>query len=528
MLRPATGLGSSFGLILSRWLTLPAILVALSVLPLLLLSPLFNAPFDRDQGLYGVIARGWLHGSIPYRDLWDNKGPVLFLWYVAAFSWLGENIVGPRLLAALAAGAAVPFVWASGAALLGRRAGILGALLFATAFANVFLQANANAEIFMLLPLAAGFWAFTRGAQGSHLWWYTLAGALTVLAVMTKQSAVWTFPGYLAWLAVVAVRHPQERRRHLTAGAMLALGAALGLAPFAAYFAYYGALYDFWYAVFWFNYTFVGQFPFVLKLLPPLLWHPLPLVGGAALWFLAALGAFHLWQRRDRTAALILLFLLVSELAAQTMGKNSPHYNIQLLPAAALAGALGLQVVLDRWRAGKKAFGRVLIVAAALSIAGSVFVYAWPTPKDRFEAQYAFINYADDSIQAREIAERVAALTSPGDYIYEFGYQSDIYFLANRQPASRWVHNRPYLADPEVLDEIMVDLLRTRPALILLSFECGYFWQEVPDLQCYSPAPAALQEYLDNYYTYAGNVHYAFLYTRVPPPVAGIFHEGRP
>ena len=528
MLRPATGLGSSLGLILSRWLTLPAILVALSVLPLLLLSPLFNAPFDRDQGLYGVIARGWLHGSIPYRDLWDNKGPVLFLWYVAAFSWLGENIVGPRLLAALAAGAAVPFVWASGAALLGRRAGILGALLFATAFANVFLQANANAEIFMLLPLAAGFWAFTRGAQGSHLWWYTLAGALTVLAVMTKQSAVWTFPGYLAWLAVVAVRHPQERRRHLTAGAMLALGAALGLAPFAAYFAYYGALNDFWYAVFWFNYTFVGQFPFVLKLLPPLLWHPLPLVGGAALWFLAALGAFHLWQRRDRTAALILLFLLVSELAAQTMGKNSPHYNIQLLPAAALAGALGLQVVLDRWRAGKKAFGRVLIVAAALSIAGSVFVYAWPTPKDRFEAQYAFINYADDSIEAREIAERVAALTSPGDYIYEFGYQSDIYFLANRQPASRWVHNRPYLADPEVLDEIMVDLLRTRPALILLSFECGYFWQEVPDLQCYSPAPAALQEYLDNYYTYAGNVHYAFLYTRVPPPVAGIFHEGRP
>ena len=92
------------------------------------------------------------------------------------------------------------------------------------------------------------------------------------------------------------------------------------------------------------------------------------------------------------------------------------------------------------------------MLGAALSIAGSAFVYAWPSPKDRFEAQYVFINYADDSIEARQIADTVATLTKPGDYIYDFGYQSDIYFLADRQPASRWVHNRPYQIDPEILE----------------------------------------------------------------------------
>ncbi len=500
-----------------RRLLLLLTVLALSALPVLLLSPMFNTPFERDQGLYGVIARGWLHGAIPYRDLWDNKGPVLFLWYVAAFSWLGENLIGPRLLAALAAGAAVPFVWASGAALLDRRAGLLAALLFALSFANIYLQANANAEIFMLLPLAAGFWAFVRGARGGSSWWFAVSGVLTALAVLTKQSAAFTLPAYGLWLAVLALQYPGERRRHLTAGLLVALGTGLGLAPFFVYFNHYGALDDFWYAVFLFNFSWAGHYPFVLKLLPPLLWDPMPLVGGAAVWFLAILGAVHLWRRRDRWAWLILSFFAFSELAAQFIGKNSPHYNIQFLPAAALAGAVGLQVVIDSWRRGEKRLGKVLMVCAALSVAGAAFVYAWPDPKDRFQAQYIFVNYADDSLQAQEIAGRVAALTAPDDYIYDFGYQSDIYFLADRKPASRWVHNRAYLVDNDLISEIMVDLRRSSPALILLTFECGYFWEETPDFECYSPPPPALQRYLERYYNYAGHVHYAFLYVRRQP-----------
>lgn len=509
----------SWGLTLRGPLLTAAALVVLAGLPPLLLMPLFGAPFERDQGVYSVIARGWLDGAIPYRDLWDNKGPVLFLWFVAAFSWLGENVIAPRLLAALAAGAAVPFVWASGVTLIGRRAALLAALLFATSFANLFLQANANSEVFMLLPLAAGFWAFTRGARDGRVWWFGLAGILTGLAVLTKQTAAWTLPGYGLWLMVLVLRKPPERSRHLAAGALLASGVAVALLPFAGYFYYYGALYDFLYAVFGFNAAFVGQFPFVLKLIPTLLWHPFPLFGGAALWFLALLGAVCLWRRGDRLAWLILLFLLFSELAAQSVGKNAAHYNVQLLPAAALAGAVGLQVVVDRWRAGQRRLGQVAMACLAISLAASALVYAWPTPEDRFKAQYALEEtataYAERSIQAEEIADRVVALTEPGDYIYEFGRQSEIYFLADRQPATRWLHNRAYAVDQDVMDEILRDLEETRPALILLTFECRPRATEFPGCE-YGP-PRQLQAYLDKHYTYAERVHYADLYLRRPP-----------
>jgi len=530
MRRQFTVFDDLWGLVLRNPLATAAALAGLSALPLLLLMPLFGAPFDRDQAVYGVIARGWREGAIPYRDLWDNKGPVVFLWFVAAFTWLGENIVGPRLVAALAAGATVPFVWLSGATLLGRRAALLAALLFATSFANLFLQANANAEIFMLLPLAAGFWTFTQGARGRGLWWFGIAGILTALAVLTKQSAVWTLLGYALWLGILALRNPSERTRHLMAGVLLAAGTVLGFLPFAGYFYYHGALGDFLYGAFGFNLVFASRYPFFLKLIPPLLWNPLPLIGGAALWFLALLGAVHLWRRGDRLAWLILLFLVFSEVAAQSLGKSSPHYNVQLLPAAALAGSVGLQVVVDRWRAGQRRLGRVALACAAVSIAASAFVYARPAPEDRFQVQYALedflSDYAGRSVEAQEIAERVVALTEPSDYIYEFGRQSDIYFLADRRPASRWLYNRAYDVDPSVLDEILRDLEEKRPALILLTYECDFWTTEFRG--CEDGPPAKLKTYMDQHYTYTGSVRYADFYVRradaaavgLPAPVA--------
>ena len=106
----------------------------------------------------------------------------------------------------MAAGFSVPFVWAAARTLFGRREAALAAALFALSFANVYLQVTANAEVFMLLPLTAGLWTFVVGARGGGLWWFLVAGALTSLAVLTRQSALWAFVGYGTWLGALFVR----------------------------------------------------------------------------------------------------------------------------------------------------------------------------------------------------------------------------------------------------------------------------------------------------------------------------------
>lgn len=483
-----------------------AALLTLSALPLVFLAPLFEAPFEPDQGAYATIARGWLEGAIPYRDLWDNKGPLLFLWYAASFQWLGESVIAPRLLAAAAAGLSVPFVWATARTLFGRREAALAAGLFALSFANVYLQVTANAEVFMLLPLTAGLWAFAVGARGGGLWWFLAAGALTSLAVFTRQSALWAFVGYGAWLGTLLVRSPGERRSQAQALGALALGGMLAAVPFVAYFAAHGALYELWHAMFAFNWEWAGEFPLYAKLIPPILVGPMPLLGGLAFWALAATGVWRLCLRGDRFAWLILSFLLFSEVAAQTLGKSSPHYLVQLLPGAAVAAALGLTYVWERWRRGHHRLGVAMAAAAAVMVAAAAFVYAQPTPAERFEVQYTFRDYAEDAIEAPEIAAAVEEMTEPGDYVYDWGRESEIYFLADRQPASRWLHNRAYSVDKSIMAEVIADLEEKRPAVILLTFERNEF--EGAE----SGPPPELAAVLARHYRYAGRVEYAELY----------------
>ena len=44
-------------------------------------SPLYAANFWTDSNLYFTIGRGMTEGLMPYRDLFDHKGPLIFVLY---------------------------------------------------------------------------------------------------------------------------------------------------------------------------------------------------------------------------------------------------------------------------------------------------------------------------------------------------------------------------------------------------------------------------------------------------------------
>lgn len=483
---------------LAERLRTPVSLIVLAALIFLFLMPLFEAPFERDQGAYATIARGWMNGAIPYRDLWDNKGPLLFLWYIASFLCFGENIVAPRIAAAAAAGLSMVFVWAAAGKLFDRRVASAAAMLFAFSFANLYLQVTANAEVFMLLPLTAAFWAFVMGMKRNGGAWFILAGVLTTLAVFTRQSAIWMFAGFGIWLAAIWLRRPEERKRQFWTAVCLAAGGALGALPFIVYFAKQEALYDLWFAMFGFNIGWVAENSFWLKLIPPLFIEPGPLLGGLIFWIMAIAGIRELWKKNNRDAWLVISLFAASEAAAQTMGKGSAHYSIQLLPAAAIAAAFGLPKMVEGWKNRGRRVKAVFAAATVVSVAVILFAYARPTAEERFMVQYTFRDYAEDAIGAPAIAEAVALKSSPGDCVYEWGRSSQIYFLANRQPGSNWFYNRPYEVDKSMISEVMTDLRKRKPAVIF----------DTADI----PVPQELAKFISKNYRYTGQVNYAKIY----------------
>ena len=142
-------------------------LAAIAALPILLYLPFMDEPVNVDEGIYGAVARGLLEGNIPYRDLFDNKPPLHYVWYALSFTLFGDNPVAPRILASLALSGTALLVFAQARLVLSKPAAYLAATAFAVATASPWLNQNATSESYMLLPMTGSLVALTLGLRCS-------------------------------------------------------------------------------------------------------------------------------------------------------------------------------------------------------------------------------------------------------------------------------------------------------------------------------------------------------------------------
>src|SRR2546430_388559 len=67
----------------------------------------FVIPYDYDEAVYTIVARGIVSGHWPYRDLFDHKPPLIYVWYLPGgftHSVRVQRVFG-SLLCALSVGA---------------------------------------------------------------------------------------------------------------------------------------------------------------------------------------------------------------------------------------------------------------------------------------------------------------------------------------------------------------------------------------------------------------------------------------
>lgn len=84
-------------------------------------SPLYATNFWTDTNVYFTIGRGMTQGLMPYRDLFDHKGPLLYLLYALGACLSGTDFAGVFMLEA-ASLAATLLVGYAGIRLYGRGA----------------------------------------------------------------------------------------------------------------------------------------------------------------------------------------------------------------------------------------------------------------------------------------------------------------------------------------------------------------------------------------------------------------------
>src|SRR5262249_37701674 len=181
--------------------------------------------------------------------------------------------------------------------------------------------------------------------------------------------------------------------------------------------------------------------------------HSLP-EAAKALGLLAVLTAIG-WRGAPLIARLWLVAAAVGVLGG---GNFHDHYYVQLAPPLSLLGAIGLRRLLSQRRRV------VLALCAAAALATFVLTVPLWNPSDSAQARAIWPN--DPHLaHAAAVAAYVRAHTRPGERIFTLWAAADVYYLADRRPAVRYVWYRNIQAIPGALPAARAAPARRQPAM---------------------------------------------------------------
>jgi len=447
-------------------------LFALVLLALAIRLPQMKFPLGHVAGTALYVGERWLEGHVPYKDVWDHRGPALYLFggvlarrgaplVAAAEQWLVRTLLGPEgaavrirpaeavpetcRAAMMACGIATMFVvcafvrqW------MGRleaiaAAGLCGFFSGAIVISGDCLEALPPAT----LLVAVAFLAALR-SRGRRLPWLLGTGVAAGAAVCFEPLAV-TYVLFLAlWAAGTSGDELRGLRRWVVSPVAVLAGALLPVAAFIAYFASRDATVEMWQCLGVYNLRYR--------------WHPLatwlpsthaqtlraiaPEQG--VLWLFAIGWALHAFsQGFTRESRLVVLWGLVASTCALIPRQMTPSDVFQTVPPVAIGAALAVtnpsEPFLQRDERGR---------LATRSIVQALFVVALFLGLLWTEWRAFRVGASRERLSTARAAEKVAHHirdnTMPWHPVFVWGRYPQIYVLANRPAPFRIFNTRPF------------------------------------------------------------------------------------
>ncbi|MGH8511678.1 MAG: methyltransferase domain-containing protein [Gammaproteobacteria bacterium] len=210
-----------------------------------------------DATIFAYAGKLVNRGLIPYRDFWDNKGPLIFVTESLAYRWFGDTWLAPTVLQAIFYMATVACLW-----LLARqtfpsgRAARLAFLILATLLINLpFNVQGANlTETYQLLPVVLSLLALRPLGVLDNPFRFLASGFFAGIAFLYRPTALslGVVTGLTLLLGHIA-RYDTRRSATLRFGALWALGAALAVAEPTIYGLAHGTAGGTWFAMLGYN-----------------------------------------------------------------------------------------------------------------------------------------------------------------------------------------------------------------------------------------------------------------------------------
>ena len=415
-----------------------------------------------DEGYIAAFGERLIDGHfLPYVDAVSQRGPVLY-WAAACAQFVSGrfNWTGIRLLASASYLIAVLSIFLTGWGARRSFAGALASLLFVVVSLTlreketVFgLLGETLALPLSLLALAAITFALRRcphpGAEKKLL---VLTGILCALAGLSKQTYLPLVLSFFAWCLLQGwvAEPPWNKRQSIARALWLLLGWGLVAGFVVGVYALAGELHDFWYWFYRFNRE-VYMGPFDSARAQQVLGSWLHAHGWLSLGLvllilqsvtrcLTQLGAAKKQGAAPRAHALFELMiasqLLIAVLASLAPLRFFSQYFLPPLPWAMLLLGLKLDAATQSWRPTRASAWSCLMLSA-LCCGGASFLLAAELKQWQQLKQAGRWASAYPEPTCQELDE----YTRPGDALFIWGFDSDIYITCERRSASRYLYS---------------------------------------------------------------------------------------
>lgn len=207
-------------------------------------SPLYKYYIGGDSSVFLLFGRGWLEGKVPYRDMFDHKGP--FIFFVNIFGWLFTGTRHGMILIQIPCLVITLLFMTKIASLFSKSIWYRVAVIFVvlTVMTENYIEGDLTEEYCLPFLAASSFFIIKylySDCAGKHAWIYAvLYGITSGICLMTRATnAVYVGIASIV-IAITLFCHKHYRNIWENIFAFI-LGLLLVVIPFAVYFYVNGA-----------------------------------------------------------------------------------------------------------------------------------------------------------------------------------------------------------------------------------------------------------------------------------------------
>ena len=434
------------------------------------LNPFSNTMPTTDSAVFVYLGQRLREGAIPYLEIFDHKGPMLY-----AIEWLGltvgnGNLIGIWVLEVIFMFASLYFMYRTArlftdSEVVSVSAVVLGSELFINAFGRGNLS-----EEYALPFIAYSLYVFLKFIRTSVFTYpeVGITGACfgSILLIRANMISVW-----VSWMPIILILLMTDPSRKMTQKictilkliASFAAGIILVMIPFICWYSAHHALKAMIDTYLGYNSQYMGGNPESLSSIGSVIRtfsHMEILTTFIFSIYLVAVAEWSYYNLKNRRMLVCwgnVLYLVVTTYLISISGRNYSHYLTVLIPCLVLT----LTFLLDAWRgnfvdrgeeSSRGARRRYWIFVLAVMV---LIIYQGYIKTQLLQ----IMDLRNAKEQDEAVAAEIRQYADPGDNIYVFGNNVRFYVETKTHTDTRFVFPPDYInIDNEVMTYISKDL----------------------------------------------------------------------